>query len=108
MANEGIDLSIAVENGKPSVLEFYSRECPHCVQTAKSLYSVEHKHVNDINWVMIDTQDSTYQLLWQSLGVHEIPHFAFLDKDENLKATAIGVIDVATAEHGIALASSSS
>mmetsp|Transcript_18771 Transcript_18771/g.59003 ORF Transcript_18771/g.59003 Transcript_18771/m.59003 type:complete len:258 (-) Transcript_18771:234-1007(-) len=103
MAASSVELPVAVANGKPSVLEFYSLNCPHCNEAAKTLYAVERGH-QEINWVMVDTDLEQNRMLWESLGVYEIPHFAFLDADENLRATAIGPIDKAQAERGIALA----
>lgn len=103
MKASSVELSAAVANGKPSVLEFYSVNCPHCNQAAKQLYQVERRHP-DVNWVMVDTDQESNRLLWESLGVSEIPHFAFLDAEENLRATAIGLIDSSVAEHGISLA----
>lgn len=108
MRASSVELSVAVDNGKPSVLEFYSTNCPHCNQAAKNLYDLERRHSTDLNWVMVDTDVESNRLLWESLGVNEIPHFAFLDADENLKATAIGVIDASQAEQGIALAKAAS
>ncbi|KAJ8608976.1 hypothetical protein CTAYLR_008972 [Chrysophaeum taylorii] len=103
MTASSVELRSAVDNGKPSVLEFYSKNCPHCNQVAKDLYAVEKRH-NDVNWVMIDTELEANRALWESLGVNEIPHFAFLDADEQLLATAIGPIKPDVAEQGIALA----
>ena len=100
MASRSIALDVAMANGKPSVVEFYSTQCPHCRESAKLLKDLPAKH-SEVNWVMIDVQNEANRDLWESLGVDEIPHFAFLDTKHHLTATAIGPIDSIIAENGI-------
>ena len=103
MAAEAVPLT-ALGNGKPSVLEFYSLNCVHCRDAAVGLADVERAHATDANWVMVDTDDESNRALWERLGVDEIPHFAFLDADGQLQATATGAIERSVAERGIRLA----
>ena len=78
MARDGMDLQTAFAASKPVVLEFYSKDCAHCRESSKRLHEVERAHP-EVSWVMVDTQDESNRVLWERLGVDEIPHFAFLD-----------------------------
>ena len=100
MARDGMDLQTAFGASKPVVLEFYSKDCAHCRESSKRLHDVERAHP-EVSWVMVDTQDESNRVLWERLGVDEIPHFAFLDAGKELRRTEVGPISTDRAEAGI-------
>ena len=100
MARDGMDLQTAFGASKPVVLEFYSKDCTHCRESSKRLHDVERAHP-EVSWVMVDTQDESNRVLWERLGVDEIPHFAFLDAGKELRRTEVGPISTDRAEAGI-------
>ena len=100
MARDGMDLQAAFSSSKPVVLEFYSKDCAHCRESSKRLHEVERAHP-EVSWVMVDTQDESNRVLWERLGVDEIPHFAFLDAGKELRRTEVGPISTDRAEAGI-------
>ena len=100
MARDGIGLQAAFASPQPVVLEFYAADCAHCRESSKRLHEVERAHP-EVAWVMVDTRDEGNRVLWEKLGVDEIPHFAFLDAGKELKRTEIGPISSAQAEAGI-------
>ena len=100
MARDGMDLQTAFAASKPVVLEFYSKDCAHCRESSKRLHDVERAHP-EVSWVMVDTQDESNRVLWERLGVDEIPHFAFLDAGKELRRTEVGPISTDRAEAGI-------
>ena len=100
MARDGMDLQTAFAASKPVVLEFYSKDCAHCRESSKRLHEVERAHP-EVSWVMVDTQDESNRVLWERLGVDEIPHFAFLDAGKELRRTEVGPISTDRAEAGI-------
>ena len=102
MARDGADLqaAFAASNSKPVVLEFYSKDCAHCRESSKRLHDVERAHP-EVSWVMVDTQDESNRVLWERLGVDEIPHFSFLDAGKELRRTEVGPISTDRAEAGI-------
>ncbi|KAJ1451550.1 hypothetical protein M885DRAFT_529446 [Pelagophyceae sp. CCMP2097] len=103
MASSSLTIDVAFANARPTVVEFYSRDCVHCNEAAKTLLPLKAARVGDTNWVMVDTNDANNRALWESLGVDEIPHFSFFDGEEHLKATAVGAISQQIAEKGILL-----
>ena len=100
MARDGMDLQTAFGASRPVVLEFYSKDCAHCRESSKRLHDVERAHP-EVSWVMVDTQDESNRVLWERLGVDEIPHFAFLDAGKELRRTEVGPISTDRAEAGI-------
>ena len=100
MARDGMDLQTAFAASKPVVLEFYSKDCAHCRESSKRLHDVERAHP-EVSWVMVDTQDESNRVLWERLGVDEIPHFSFLDAGKELRRTEVGPISTDRAEAGI-------
>jgi hypothetical protein len=100
MAADGVGLQQAFSSEKPCVLEFYSLDCTQCRESSKRLHAIERAHP-EINWVMVDTQDEANRVLWEKLGVYEIPHFSFLDGGKTLTRTEIGPISADQAEAGI-------
>ena len=50
---------------------------------------------------MVDTQDESNRVLWERLGVDEIPHFSFLDAGKELRRTEVGPISTDRAEAAI-------
>jgi thiol-disulfide isomerase/thioredoxin len=100
MARDGVGLQAAFDASKPVVLEFYSKDCAHCRESSKRLHDVERAHP-EVSWVMVDTQDESNRVLWERLGVDEIPHFAFLDAGKELRRTEVGPISTDRAEAGI-------
>ena len=101
MARDGMDLQTAFGASRPVVLEFYySKDCAHCRESSKRLHEVERAHP-EVSWVMVDTQDESNRVLWERLGVDEIPHFAFLDAGKELRRTEVGPISTDRAEAGI-------
>ena len=95
-----LQAAFAASNSKPVVLEFYSKDCAHCRESSKRLHDVERAHP-EVSWVMVDTQDESNRVLWERLGVDEIPHFAFLDAGKELRRTEVGPISTDRAEAGI-------
>jgi len=100
MAADGVGLQQAFSSEKPCVLEFYSLDCSQCRESSKRLHAIERAHP-EINWVMVDTQNEANRVLWEKLGVDEIPHFSFLDGGKTLTRTEIGPISADQAEAGI-------
>jgi thiol-disulfide isomerase/thioredoxin len=100
MARDGIGLQAAFASPQPVVLEFYAADCAHCRESSKRLHDVERAHP-EVAWVMVDTRDEGNRVLWEKLGVDDIPHFAFLDAGKELKRTEIGPISTDQALAGI-------
>lgn len=96
MVQEATPLESAIGSGKPTVIEFYGRNCPHCREMARDLAQVERRAVHDdgFNWVMVDTDDMRMEPIWRIYRVDELPHFEFFNAKGDEVGWEAGVVPV--------------
>jgi len=90
IAEEAIPLEVALSNGKPTLMEFYANWCTSCQAMAPDIASLEQQYGEDINFVMLNVDNSKWLPEILSYRVDGIPHFVFLGKDGQPIAQAIG------------------
>ncbi|MEM8610987.1 MAG: thioredoxin family protein [Cyanobacteria bacterium P01_H01_bin.105] len=92
MAEASMPLDQAVVNGKPTLVEFYANWCTSCQAMAGDLQQLKDEYQQDINFVMLNVDNTKWLPEMLHYRVDGIPHFAFLDKTGGDAGNAIGEI----------------
>ena len=92
MAKEAIDYQEAINNRKPTVLEFYADWCTTCQGMSPIMNSLEQEYADKINLVMLNIDDPRWQELIKQYQVTGVPQFTFLDSDLHTVDTLVGKV----------------
>ena len=84
------DPVIALNNNKPTFLEFYAEWCEVCKEMAPKVSSLKEKYENDINFVFLNVDNPKWQSYLGKFNVNGIPQVNIIDKEGNLISTLIG------------------
>jgi thiol-disulfide isomerase/thioredoxin len=90
MAQEAVPLEMALGNGKPTLMEFYANWCTSCQAMAPDMLALKKDYGDQINFVMLNVDNSKWLPEILSYRVDGIPHFVFLDKTGTAIAQTIG------------------
>ncbi len=83
-------LEIAVNNGKPTLMEFYANWCNSCQAMAGDLAQLKQEYKEQVNFVMLNVDNSKWLPEVINYHVDGIPHFIFLNDTGNAIAESIG------------------
>lgn len=89
-AEKAIPLEIALNNGKPTLMEFYANWCSSCQAMAPDLAELKQEFDGKINFVMLNVDNSKWLPEILNYGVDGIPHFVFLNQTGDVMAETIG------------------
>ncbi|MBE9221397.1 thioredoxin family protein [Cyanobacterium stanieri LEGE 03274] len=89
-AQNSTPLEVAVSNGKPTLMEFYANWCTSCQAMAGDMATLKQEYGNDINFVMLNVDNTKWLPEVLRYQVDGIPHFVFLDQDGSAIASTIG------------------
>ncbi len=107
LAQESIPLEVAIANHKPTLIEFYANWCGTCQAMAKDLSQIKPQYDQQVNFVMLNVDNSKWLPEMTKYRVDGIPHFVFLDKQGQEIAQTIGEVPPAIMVQNLtALASS--
>lgn len=82
-------LEVALSNGKPTLMEFYANWCTVCQAMAPDIAQLEQEYA-DVNFVMLNVDNTKWLPEMLKYRVDGIPHFVFLDRQGEAIAQTIG------------------
>ena len=85
-----IDPEIALNNNKPTFLEFYAEWCEVCKEMAPKVSSIKEEYESDINFVFLNVDNSKWSNYLRDYNVNGIPQVNLFDNQGNLEETFIG------------------
>ncbi|MDJ0634479.1 MAG: thioredoxin family protein [Xenococcaceae cyanobacterium MO_188.B29] len=83
-------LDVALSNGKPSLTEFYADWCTSCQAMAGDLAEIKQKYGQDVNFVMLNVDNTKWLPEILRYRVDGIPHFVFINQSGEAIAESIG------------------
>ncbi|MBR8828923.1 MAG: thioredoxin fold domain-containing protein [Gomphosphaeria aponina SAG 52.96 = DSM 107014] len=89
-AEKSVPLEIALNNGKPTLTEFYANWCTSCQAMAKDLAELKQQYGEQVNFVMLNVDNSKWIPEVLRYQVDGIPHFVFFDDQGKAIAETIG------------------
>ncbi|MEA5462903.1 thioredoxin family protein [Leptothoe sp. PORK10 BA2] len=92
MAEDSLPLEQAMANGKPTLMEFYANWCTSCQAMAGDLQQLKAEYQQDVNFVMLNVDNTKWLPEMLHYRVDGIPHFVFLDGAGNDAGAAMGEI----------------
>lgn len=94
MVRQSTPIDAVVGSKKPTIVEFYRPACPRCNRLAPALAEVEERaRAGGANWVMVNTDEPTSLPLIRKLGVSELPHFSYFERDGTFVGDDAGFVD---------------
>ncbi len=92
LAEAATPLDEAIANGKPTLVEFYANWCTSCQAMAPDLEEIETQYADQVNFSMLNVDNSKWLPEMLSYRVDGIPHFVFLNNKGEDQGQAIGEI----------------
>ncbi|MDB9315750.1 thioredoxin family protein [Spirulina sp. CS-785/01] len=89
-AEQATPLEVALDNSKPTFLEFYANWCTSCQAMAQELQTLKNEYGESVNFVMLNVDNTKWLPEILQYRVDGIPHFVYLDGDGKAIAQTIG------------------
>jgi thiol-disulfide isomerase/thioredoxin len=86
LARRSPELSVALANGRPTIVEFYADWCEACRSMAPALDGVESREHDQLNVVLLNVDNPRWQPEIDRYEVNGIPHLELF----NSSGTAVG------------------
>jgi thiol:disulfide interchange protein len=82
----------ALQNHKPTLIEFYADWCESCQSMAKDNYALEQKYGDRVNFVLLNVDNNKWLPELTKYRVDGIPRWIWLDANHNQIGDGAGVI----------------
>ncbi|MEM9538827.1 MAG: thioredoxin family protein [Cyanobacteria bacterium P01_E01_bin.42] len=89
-AQAAVPLDIALQNDKPSLMEFYADWCTSCQAMAGDLEAIKHEYGDTVNFVMLNVDNTKWLPEILRYRVDGIPHFVYLDARGEVVGESLG------------------
>ncbi len=83
-------IEVAITNGKPTLMEFYADWCTSCQAMAGDLAELKKAYKEQVNFVMLNVDNTKWLPEMVTYQVDGIPHFVFLGQDGKAIAQSLG------------------
>lgn len=90
MAQASTPLDVALSNDKPTLMEFYADWCTSCQAMAPDIQTLKQDYQDQINFVMLNVDNSKWLPEILRYQVDGIPQFVFLDPQGAAIASTVG------------------
>lgn len=91
LARRSPDLSVALSNGRPTIVEFYADWCEACRSMAPAMESVEESHRNQLNVVLLNVDNPRWLPEVERYEVNGIPQLELFNSEGTSVGRSIGV-----------------
>jgi thiol:disulfide interchange protein len=79
MARQSPELSTALADGRPTLVEFYADWCEACRSMAPAMEAMERRHRDNLDVVLLNVDNPRWQPQVETYGVNGIPHLELFD-----------------------------
>jgi thiol:disulfide interchange protein len=79
LARQSPDLSVALTNGRPTLVEFYADWCEACRAMAPAMEAMERRHHDGLDVVLLNVDNPRWQPELERHDVNGIPHLELFD-----------------------------
>jgi thiol-disulfide isomerase/thioredoxin len=90
VAERAVPLEVAQTNGKPTLIEFYADWCSSCRAMAPAIASLEEEYDREVNFVLLNVDNTKWLPELTQYRVNGIPHFEFLTADGTSLGRTVG------------------
>jgi thiol-disulfide isomerase/thioredoxin len=90
LARRSPELSVAMANGQPTIVEFYADWCEACRSMAPALDAVENRQHDRLNVVLLNVDNPRWQPEIDRYEVNGIPHLELFDRSGTAVGRSIG------------------
>ncbi|MBP0015697.1 MAG: thioredoxin family protein [Roseofilum sp. SBFL] len=90
LAETSTPLEVALENEKPTLMEFYANWCLSCQAMVPDMVALREGYGEQVNFVMLNVDNTKWLPEMDAYRVDGIPHFVFLDRQGEAIAETIG------------------
>ncbi len=91
LARKSLPLEVALDNGRPTVLEFYADWCVACREMAPAILAAESIRGRDIDFVLLNVDNEQWRDYLELYQVRGIPQLNFFDDTGSLQGKYLGV-----------------
>ncbi|WP_036486073.1 thioredoxin domain-containing protein [Myxosarcina sp. GI1] len=92
LTNESIAYEIAMDNNKPTLVEFYADWCTICQGMAATVRELHQQYGDRVNFVMLDIDDAKWKRQVEQYRVTGVPQFTFLDEEKQVTTSLVGKV----------------
>lgn len=82
----------AIANPKPTLIEFYADWCTSCQSMAADNLALQKEYGDRVNFVMLNVDNSKWLPEMERFNVDGIPHFVYMEENNQVLGNAIGVV----------------
>lgn len=102
LESQAVPLDVALNNGKPTLVEFYANWCEVCRELVPVEVGLEEQFRSEVNFVMLNIENTKWAPEMTEYQVGGIPHFVFLNDQGEAQAAAVGKVPSKVLEANLA------